>query len=86
MGAGLFTYGWNVAGQVGDGTTTSQIVPVPISFGGLEVKAVELGFMHSGAVTVGVPHVRRGARGRREEEGRKKARVARDEGWRGMTE
>jgi len=50
-GAGrAYCWGSNVAGQLGDGTTTSRLTPAPVS-GGLAFRAISTGAAHTCAVT-----------------------------------
>jgi alpha-tubulin suppressor-like RCC1 family protein len=48
-GAG-YCWGWNIYGQLGDGTTTSSTTPIAVS-GGLTFGAVSGGNLHSCALT-----------------------------------
>jgi alpha-tubulin suppressor-like RCC1 family protein len=43
-------WGWNIGGQLGDGTTTSRSTPVPAA-GGLRFTVIETGWDHTCAVT-----------------------------------
>jgi alpha-tubulin suppressor-like RCC1 family protein len=47
----LFCWGYNALGQVGDGTTTHRLIPVPVS-GELRVEAMNAGLAHNCAVTL----------------------------------
>jgi len=51
-----YCWGWNSAGNLGDGTTTDRSVPTLV-FGGLSFKAIAAGGLFTCAVTVaGVPY------------------------------
>jgi alpha-tubulin suppressor-like RCC1 family protein len=47
-----YGWGWNVVGQIGDGSTTGSAVPVPMKLpGGARAIAVATGFAHSAVAT-----------------------------------
>jgi alpha-tubulin suppressor-like RCC1 family protein len=46
----LYCWGWNAEGEVGDGTTTDRLVPVPVG-GALRFRQVSAGFGNTCAVT-----------------------------------
>lgn len=46
-------WGWNGVGQLGDGTKTSRLTPVPVSGLGAGVQAIVAGFAHACALTGG---------------------------------
>ena len=48
----MFAWGWNIAGQLGNGTTNGSDLPVKVSLpGGTKVTAIAAGFAHSVALT-----------------------------------
>jgi hypothetical protein len=47
----LLCWGWNFWGQLGDGTTTERVLPVPVS-GNLRVTTMNAGGGHNCAVTL----------------------------------
>jgi len=48
----VFAWGWNIAGQLGNGTTNGSDLPVKVSLpGGTKVTAIAAGFAHSVALT-----------------------------------
>lgn len=53
-GGAIFAWGWNIVGQLGDGSTTASNVPVRVKLpGGVGATAVSAGFAHSVALTSG---------------------------------
>src|ERR1700757_3661329 len=51
-GGAVFAWGWNIVGQLGDGTTNGSDVPVKVRLpGGTKRNAVAAGFAHSVEVT-----------------------------------
>jgi alpha-tubulin suppressor-like RCC1 family protein len=52
-GGAVFAWGWNIVGQLGDGSTDGSDVPVRVRLpGGAKVSAVAAGFAHSVALTL----------------------------------
>jgi alpha-tubulin suppressor-like RCC1 family protein len=51
-GGAVFAWGWNIVGQLGDGSTNSSDAPVRVRLpGGMTATAVGAGFAHSAALT-----------------------------------
>ncbi len=53
MGGGVKCWGWNGAGQLGDGTITDRLIPTDVSTLDSNVKSISSGTEHTCAVTMG---------------------------------
>lgn len=55
-GGAVYTWGWNIYGELGDGSTTTRKTPGFVNVSGQVVAQVAAGDMTTGVVTVGVYH------------------------------